>query len=212
MVSSFLQIIQRISADNSKEKEVACNQGIFPDFIQRVFSKILKFELFAFLCSFPPSSSSPKGFGRNHLLTKLWLFIKTNPILMTSYCPVYKAVSHGPGGHSPEKGYGMYGLQDPLFAPLLLFTRPPVEAQVCSQDPYLKDKCKFLPQKLTISENMGIFSCRSSSLAPIFIKKAQKFESYCFSSLFLMKVRSPAPTFTAIYPHISLLSFKAVYW
>ena len=44
----------------------------------------------------------------------------------------------------------MCGPQDCLFTPLLSFTRPPVEARVHSQDPYLKAKCDISPPKSNI--------------------------------------------------------------
>ena len=124
-----------------------------------------------------------------------------------SYCFLYyflnvfnftkKAHNHkAQGGDSPEKGVrGCAALKIP-FSRLLLFTRPPVEAQVPSQDPHLKEKCDLSPPKQKhFLENMTIFSCRSSNLT------AWKFcKISVLKPLFLMKICSQAPIFMAIYP------------
>ena len=65
--------------------------------------------------------------------------------------------------------------QDPIFTPLLPFTRPLVEVQVCLQDPHLKEKCDISLQSKHFLENMTIFSSRSSNLTAIFVKKLENF-------------------------------------
>ena len=55
----------------------------------------------------------------------------------------------GEGALTWKEGTGMCGPQDPLFTSLLLFTSPPVEAQIPSQDPHLKEKCNISPPKQT---------------------------------------------------------------
>ena len=61
-------------------------------------------------------------------------------------------------GQLPEKGgTGMCGPQEPLFTPLLPFTRLPVEAQDRSQDSHLKEKCDILPPISNIFRKYGNF-------------------------------------------------------
>ena len=56
------------------------------------------------------------------------------------------------------------GPQDPLFTPFLLFTRPTVEVQSIHKTLIGKNVI-FCHQNQTFSENMVIFSSRSSKLA-----------------------------------------------
>ena len=70
---------------------------------------------------------------------------------------------------------GSTGVQPsrPLFLDCL-FHKPPVEAQVHSQDPHLKEKCNICLQNLTISEKYyNLQFQRLNYLAMIFIKKLE---------------------------------------
>ena len=58
----------------------------------------------------------------------------------------------------------MCGPQDPLFTPLLPFTRPPVEAQVRSQDPHLKGICDISPPKANIFLKVWQFSAPEAQI------------------------------------------------
>ena len=95
---------------------------------------------------------------------------------------------------------GMCGPQDPLFMPLLLFTRPPVEAQVHSQDPHLKEKCDISPSKQTFSRKYDNLQLQKFKFDCDFCQKAWKFCNISvLKFLFSMKISSQAPTFMAIY-------------
>ena len=93
--------------------------------------------------------------------------------------------------------------QDSLFLPLLPFTRPPVEAQVRSQDPHLKEKCDIFPPKQTFLENMTIFISRSSNLTVIFVKKEKK-------NRFLFKISGLKPLLSMKSAHKPPLSWQFI--
>ena len=73
-----------------------------------------------------------------------------------------------------KRGTGMCGPQDPLFTPLLPFTRSPVEAQICSQNPHLKEKCDISPPKATIFYKIWQFSAPEAQIWPSFLSKSLK--------------------------------------
>ena len=96
-------------------------------------------------------------------------------------------------------GTGMCSPQDPLFTPLPRFIRPPVKAQVRSQAPHLKENMTFPLQMHLFKENMTIFATEAQ-IWPQFLAKSLKIlQKYLLKPLFLMKIRSQAPTFIAIY-------------
>ena len=106
-----------------------------------------------------------------------------------------------PGGTHLKRGTGMCGPQDPLFTPLLPFTRPPVEAQVHSKDPHLKEKCDISPPKQTFFRKYDNFQLQNLKFDNNVCQKAWKFcKISILKPLFSMKICSHAPTFMAIYP------------
>ena len=77
----------------------------------------------------------------------------------------------GKGRNSPKKGCGVCGLQDPLFMPLLLLTRHPIQAQIW------KKTVTFCFQNQSFQDNMANF--RLHAEAPIwwqlFVKQLKNF-------------------------------------
>ena len=99
---------------------------------------------------------------------------------------------------------GMCGPQDPLFTPLLPFTRSQVEAQVCSQALIWKKNVTFLLQKQTFLRKYDNFDLQKLKFDFIFHQKACG--KFCKISVLTSKApifeENPltAPTFIAIYP------------
>ena len=112
----------------------------------------------------------------------------------------YISASRPGGGHSPAKG--VCGPQEPFFTPLLPFTRPQLESKSIHKT-HLKDKCKILPSKSTVFRNRAIFRSRSSNLAPILSKKAQKFDK-----LSVLKPSFDESLFTRPHFHCNLSTQK----
>ena len=82
--------------------------------------------------------------------------------------------------------------QDCLFTPLMVFTRPPVEAQVHSQDPYLEKKCDISPPKSNILRKYEaqIRPQVSSKSLKIVQNISSKAPVFFFFFFFLMKICS----------------------
>ena len=87
------------------------------------------------------------------------------------------------GGYSPEKGLRRCAaLKDPPFhAFSVVHNKGRKGITPFKQDPHLNDKCKILPLKSNISDNMAIFSSRSSDLASIVVKKLKTCVKYQLS-------------------------------
>ena len=117
--------------------------------------------------------------------------------------PITCQFTSGGGGHSLKNGgTGMCGPQDLLFTPLLQFTRPPVEIQVHSQDPSLKETCvNSPPKKFLFLENMTIFISRSSNLTVIFFISLKFFFKILVfkATCFFVEICTQAFVFKAIY-------------
>ena len=105
-------------------------------------------------------------------------------------CMKSKVKTANTRGTHLKRGMGMCGPQDPIFMPLLPFTRPPVEAQVHSQDPHLKEKCDTSHPKSNILRNYINFQLQKLKFGHDICQKKLKFCTI-FSSKVLVFDENP---------------------
>ena len=111
---------------------------------------------------------------------------------------------HGFGEHLPHTWKGcteMWGPQDPLFTPILLFTRPTVEVQVHSQDPQWR-KMWYFATKIKHFQKIWQFLAPEAQIWPR--NKSERLK-------ILQNISSKAPVFRWKSAHKTPLSQQFIH-